>query len=812
MDTQNQIIKVIDVEPKLVLVKDSDRKEHKIDAKCFKGNYPFIGSCYKGKLLNDSDNRLGEFWKVTLKSLASITPFEKIKSKNEEIKLKLNLIYYLNSGCIDLDYYNNFLSELSKLGYNVSNLKLLPSYIIEKTGLSNLFDIINKSSEQNVDQLKVSLKSFFKKKSGESWKIIMKEIKRVYSFDEETNIITENFFHKYITNLTEFSKESSKIKIYIDEAWVSNTNKGLICGLVWDGDSINNKLLPTRNTHNDNTKALENDPKLLLNCNKALPFILSFDENNYTELFTKAIKFILGWLLPQNGNACEVTINAEYYTDITGEYPINTDKTKEFQKLFKELQTKTKHRYQRWIIKKVKWVDKNYEYVPYGDLFGYIGKRNTDISKKYFEYHNLSNVYRVIDFSNDYWNLLNLIDQENFNAKNYLEFIKLNNNNVFTQKLTKNIDNYINNNKDAIKQIIEEAEKCFSNKRVSVKKQEEIVRLINNHITVPNIDKTSDTRSRFTWYSQLIKNANNHGEPIKIYDYLKIYNELKEIVIENDRELVAKSDLNITVALNDFFDFETAYNFAKKNKEDPSFRYLSLFNRAKILSSYAQTLSIKKEYIKADEYYNEAISLMDKSDIETNFKKENYNQILSYKIINAFDGNLNNKEEDFNKLFGKPEEAYFNLKDNKITNSYHIYLLLRIAYFSKSYRIHYKGIQNDDKLDLSPYHPCELIYLYLALLSNSKNLFNLLTKSVSICNQDNQGATMKFIGYTINIVSEMLGAKVLKISNDTIQKYLNEDMTPALTFFNDMIEIKESSKPRDKKIQKILECLPFYYH
>ena len=354
MDNQKQKIEVIDVEPKIVIAKDSYEQLHRINAKCFKDKYPFIGSCYEGKFINDSNNHIGESWKVTLKTSASITPFEEIKSKNEEIKLKLNIIYYLNSGCIDLNYYNNFLSELNKLGYNVSNLRLLPSYKIEKTGLSNLFDIINKSSEQNLEQLKVSLKSFFKKKSGEGWEIIMKEINRVYSLDKEKNLITENFFQKHITNLTDFSKESSKIKIYIDEAWIINTNKGFICGLVWDGNSINEKLLPTRRTHKDNPKALENDPKPLLNCNKALPFILSFDENNYTDLFTKAIKFILGWLLPQEGNACEVTINAEYLTDITGEYPINTDKTKEFQKLFKELQNKTKHRYQRWIIKKLR--------------------------------------------------------------------------------------------------------------------------------------------------------------------------------------------------------------------------------------------------------------------------------------------------------------------------------------------------------------------------------------------------------------------------------------------------------------------------
>ena len=810
---QDQTIEVVKVAPRFVVVKDRLGEEHFVKSKSFTGHFPVIGCIYTCKSVRKlkNTNKI-ELSGVTLKKTVSITPINQIKNIDEEIKLKLNLIYYLVSNYIDIEIYNNIVSNLSILGYEVDKIRLLPCYNTEKTGLSNLYNIFAENTGNHKIQLKTNLDSFFKRKSGKSWEMIMEDINRIYLFDKKANLKEAKCFQEHIINLTDFSKTSSKIKIFIDEAWIINSNKGFICGLVWDGDSIDENLLPKRLTHADKPDKLEKDPKLLLNCKKALPFILSFDENNYSELFTKAVKFILGWLLPQSGSACEVTINAEYYSNNTGEYPINTDKTKEYQKLFKELQTKSKFRYQRWIIKEVKWVDKNYEYVPWGDLLGYIGKCDTEISKKYYNYHNFNKVYGITNISNDYLNALNKIDQEDFYAKNYIELIKISNTDAFTNKLLTFINNYIASNDNAIIQIIQEVDKYFSNKKVSVKKQEEIIRLINNHITIKDIDKKTDSRSRLTWYTKLIKNANNHGESQLANNYLTKYNKLKKEVIENDRELVANSDLNITVFFNDSFDFESAKMFAENQKSDPSYRYLSLLTRSKISSSYAQTLSLIHNYQKAEEIYSEAIDYLKASDTKDQEKNNNLTKILTYRIINAFDGNLSNKNKIFNELFKNPQEAYNNLKNNKLTEPYLIYALLRIAYFHSDFRFYYKGLPNEEDINSTLYHPWELIYLYDALLSNDKTKTHKLNKSISICNQDNQGSTMKFIGYTINMISELLGVKVININSENIKEYLNENLTPALEYFNKILEIKGSNKPKDKKIHMILEGLPFYYH
>lgn len=744
----------------------------------------------------------------SLKMLNNNIP-QKNLSPIKELLLKLRIVIDYFEKNYSLIAINKAIDILNKNGYKTDNLREIIKKNIAKSGLAILYDIVKK--EVNNSGFIDKINQFFARHDSD-WTLLKKEIFDVLKLSDDSGLA-----HTSKTNLiefTEFSKNSSEIKIYLDESWPKDSDEGIIAGIVWDGSRIDTNLLKTRDTHTSTISYLQQDPIMLNKCQKAFPFILRSKEKDYKNLLTRSLKFLLGWLLPQEGYPCEVSVYMEAYTSKGNQFGPNTDWTDFFETIMYDAKNTNKNRYQRWKIKEARCVAKDFEYVAWGDLLAYFGLENTEEVRELIKTHKIDewigNVYI------DSWLEQKLLeaDSEKFNPESYIDLlINGENSKPIVNYLKKYFSKKIEQDENLASELINALDRYFSEKNKNVEFLEKVLNAIEANIS--NLAATAYARKRLKWLVFLIKDANHHGNIAKTQLLLADYNRTKKMVIENDRELVMQSDLAILVHFNDNFDFDTALMFAKDLINSPAFPYLSLFTRAKISSSYAQALSLNQKYSEAETFFNNAIDFLSRSDLSLNIKAREIHQTSIYRLTNAFDGNLQNRNKVFSETLGNMKDNYNKLALGEIDNIYDIHLLVKLAYFNEELRKYYSGVNETSYVfSRTSFHPWQFIYLYMALLTDSpqdKNRY--LVKSMSICNQRNQGATMKFIGFIIKLISLIMFDKDLQPSlQEAMTMYATENIQQGEGILKKAIDIYNGNSDKKEKIVSILKLLPFNYH
>ena len=772
--------------------------------------YPFKGSTYIYEENNQKQT-------LTLKNLE--LPHKKDSLSNEinesvlkELHLKINFLIISGYNYFSKKALNDALDKLSEINYDVNNLRMALNYDLSGNGLEKLLSLINTAIYESKETIKAQLTTFFERRNEAGWIYLKNDIFKCLGL-----VISENDdFNIFMDDITSFSLKSSSIRIYLDEAWPENSDEGIIAGIIWNGDAIDIKSLPIRQTHTNSPLYLEKDPATLLKCSKAFPFIIKTKEKIYLNLLTKVIEFILGWLLPQRGYPCEVSIFAEAFTDKSSEFYVGADLTSHFKTIISELKVNHVNRFQRWTIKQVKCVNKDFEYIAWGDLLGHFGLMNGEKVLQFYNVHKISQWLGNINL--DKWLEKKLNSLENkITANDYLDLLKNSyNRENFVTLLLKKISEHVANNEEFINDLINSINELFKNKKKKSTDIEKILLYIEENI--PNISETSYMRNRLKWFTYLIKNANNKGDTVKVGELLDDYVNVRRQVIENDRELVAQSDLAISVYYNDNFDFETANLQLKQLKSDQSFRFLSLFTRAKITSSYAQSLSILGKHKEAEMNFIEALDYLKKSDLNQRQKQIEITQTLTYRLTNAFDGKLSNKDELFCEMFINPQEAYLNLKNGIISNPYSVHLLLKIAYFDGKYRIFYRGLpyEYDDFNGSELNHPWQLIMMYSGLMYKSASDYfakRCFDTSLLICRKKDQGAVVKLIGCIIQMIASVNNLnKIRPESLKIMRQFIKKELYLGLDRFKQAIEILNSNENADIKTSKLLLLLPFNYH
>ena len=174
------------------------------------------------------------------------------------------------------------------------------------------------------------------------------------------------------------SNSGSHISIYIDETWPGTQdhayeNIGVIGGIVVPWEGVDEKRLPVVKTHLDNGSAARNAIQTMLRRSTVFPFVLPIKWDHavgaggrqYFELVQHALMLLLGWMLPQRGQPTTVDIFLEH---ISG-YMDGHDETNFISSLTQAMRLLSGgRRFANWQIRRVEWVDKEFGYVPYGDL------------------------------------------------------------------------------------------------------------------------------------------------------------------------------------------------------------------------------------------------------------------------------------------------------------------------------------------------------------------------------------------------------------------------------------------------------------
>ncbi len=561
----------------------------------------------------------------------------KMEEKEVSIITKSNFIVKLLSILINIDNiskeaYVNFLKRADNILTQNEMDILINLKKTDTSKLKKLQSLLSKINEFNFFIIKKEIFLFFEYKESKFYDLLelysdyfiekirkkyeklKKEKRRINSLHNRNKIIRTNLFKN-------FSKEINEVNIYIDEVWPdsvepenSNTlnsmNIRAIAGLIYLGKS-DYKKLPRLKTHlrkegkaeKFKYKNFSSKLKDLINCNNAIPFFMPIElpdglnvQRYYFELLQISLKILLGWVLPQEGNFVKVNVYCEHFSN----YEENTDKTEFFDGLFENL-ILTTNRFSRYIINKVVWKGKNFGYIPYADLIGYVGLQHREFTKEIAREIKLNEWDTFVPISLEIYKQLERLD--NFDTQKDIEnlfnlLINLKNS-KFSKPVFKLLKNEFIKNDDFKNNVIDVIESYYLNQNRDMDK----LRLVYRYFTL--LIKKLNTRELLYWTQIKIiliklQYANHEGNPKMIETLLNEYKKIRNDAFYDNQELILYTDLNFVVYLNDLFKFDKSMNVIKELTENFGFSFYSRENQAKALSTYGQVLALTGNYNEAN--------------------------------------------------------------------------------------------------------------------------------------------------------------------------------------------------------------------
>ena len=663
-----------------------------------------------------------------------------------------------------------------------------------------------------------------------------KETKPIDYLQQKLKRITKRANIKF-NDFTDFSADATELNIYIDEAWPCNSfsnepedkKTGVIAGIVWLGSDINTQVLPQIGTHlreelDSSALQLSITKKIetillppfqeLLNCKNAMPFIFPLkneaEMNSCKDYFTileAAIKILLGWVLPQNGQKCNVRIYPEHFSDEFAGIDHKTNKTEYFRGVLKQAGNTT-GRFSRFNIQKVEWQTKDFGYIPYGDLLGYMtlpidrsvvfkemtrGEKLAGYLPVSLNLFDVLSRLDIIEKTQDVEDIFGLID-EIYGTKIY-RFImddlkqRLDGNKELKQKLLYSLEaRYLDKDRDMGK-----LRKYFPEIMPFVESEEE--------------DAKTATKLLFT--SIRLQKANHEGNPEEIREDLKDYDEKRERALElREFESVADCELNLAVHYNDEFLFDEALKTISRNKS--YFNSFRLPTFGKFQSTLGQNMSINKQFDAADKYFCEALKSFRESEEQNKLKE--IDQTTVYRMFNLLEWKNPEYPQMFRNFFGKPADVAAKFaKENSTADQYRHHLFIR-SVFECSELAEYKQayLAESKYWEYWPQHPWQLIEFYRAMLMDDEaKSYKHLENALEICDFEAHGGIIALMGAVLAAAGiakcpskkEELKRKSLKF----IEKA--GSVAGAGKILGDLRQRLEE----DRDFDSVLEFLPFNY-
>ncbi|MGI6393656.1 MAG: KH domain-containing protein [bacterium] len=633
-------------------------------------------------------------------------------------------------------------------------------------------------------------------------------------------------------DLSHFSKNDSNITIYIDEGWPGllpnkqdRINEGIIGGIVWIGDEIDENLLPKITTHlrsEKNPEVLAEALIKLLNCEKAMPFIMPIDnkklktsaENSYFELFEASIKIILGWLLPQIGSICNVRIFAEHI----GEYIDNADETSYFKGIIKQAKEQNKGRFSRFNIEKVEWKEKNFEYIPYADLVCYFPQESGKLCNTVGRAANYKEFYGYVPLSLSLFPLLSRLNiiEETKNIDDIFKLIdSLYGTKIYSLIMKDLLSRFIKNVEIQVL-ILKSLEEKYRQKERDLQKLRRYFNAL--YPFIESLEESASNSIKLLITLLKLQKANHDGDPAKAGISEAKYIEMRNVAISKggmDLELAVECDLNLGVHYNDRFEFKKALEIHENNYNSGYFNFLSTIQRGKIYSSLGQSYSILSEYETADTFFEEAINIF--NDCEHDDKLKDIEQTTVYRLFNALEA----KDESYPQMF----KEFFKINDgtvqsfaksDSVLDQYKNHLFVRSIFENDELsELKEQYLKFEKCWQIKPFHPWQLVSFYRALMVHEQNpekAYDLILEAIEICKDVHHGETVALIGAVIGVVGT-------KLFDDETERIVREtrhlvERAKKIDGVNEIIEMLEDVLEKSEEyedIWEILELLRFNY-
>ena len=523
---------------------------------------------------------------------------------------------------------------------------------------------------------------------------------------------------------------TSHISIYIDETWPGTQDHayekiGVIGGVVVPWEGVDEKRLPVIKTHLDNGSVARNAIQTMLGRSEVFPFVfpIKWDHavgaggRQYFELVQHALMLLLGWMLPQRNQPTTVDIFLEH---ISG-YMDGHDETDFISSLTQAMRLLSGgRRFANWQIRRVEWVDKEFGYVPYGDLVC-----KTCVPRE--EQQLLARKVKVrewegfLPFSKDVFPLLRDMDTASPSglADLLISFAKVAEDTPFFRRVRKIAIDRAKSDATFRDAVISRFEECYA--------QPERDMVLLNRV-VPHFLKEFPPdlfkeRPRMQLLRILIgfQHANHNGDPDLASALTEEYHLLRPRILELDRDLCAYADLNLAVHHHDSFAFDTALSIVDGWINDPLFPALSVTNRGRMFSSRGQSLALLGRNQEADGAFARALSVFS---AEPELLAQDIAQTKTYQAMNALDHDASSAVPLIESLLGKSLIAAALDFKHVLDTPFVAHLFLKALWRMRIERsVVLDALLKNLPADLAfrKQHPYELILFYLALLTKDAN-------------------------------------------------------------------------------------------
>lgn len=557
------------------------------------------------------------------------------------------------------------------------------------------------------------------------------------------------------------SLPGNHLSIYIDETWPGTQDAaykdiGVIGGIAVAGDGWKNQILPVIRTHLRDYGRAQAITDRMRATPGVFPFVLPVKLEKspgaaYFELVQHAILLLLGWLLPHGEHDTLVDI----YLEHINQFPDGHSETDFFNVLQQAMKLLGgSKRFSRWKIRQIKWVPKQFEYVPYADLVCQTCVPLQD-QQRFAQDVKVRTWPGFLPFTPDLFPLLRDMDTASPSgfADLLIAFARTSRDTPLFKRILRQAVERAQRETPFRDAILERFEDCYE------KKDRDITLL--NRLTEPFFGAfpietfTDSPRMRLLRILLEMQRANHNGDPEAVNRLVADYKIQRQRLIAIDRELSAYADLNLIVHDHDLFLFEEGLSTANDWIEDPLFPALSIVNRGRMLSSRGQSYALLKRYEDADREFSAAISLF-KSEAEL-YKKE-IDQTRVYQCFNLLDLEPSRAIDAIETILRNSSSAAGKDPAKLLGNPFHEHLFLKLLW---TLRHNLKPTIQDylshsaDWPAVHDCHPYELILFYRTLLIydfNHNAAHNLAECIGSLFERMDYGGTLGLIHSYIRIV------------------------------------------------------------
>ena len=522
----------------------------------------------------------------------------------------------------------------------------------------------------------------------------------------------------------------SYLSIYLDETWPGTQDHayekiGVIGGIVVPWEGVDEKRLPVIKTHLDNGSAARKAIQTMLRRSTVFPFVfpIKWDHavgaggRQYFELVQHALMLLLGWMLPQRGQPTTVDVFLEH---ISG-YMDGHDETDFINSLTQAMRLLSGgRRFANWQIRRVEWVDKEFGYVPYGDLVC-----KTCVPRE--EQQLLAREVKVrewegfLPFSKDVFPLLRDMDTASPSglADLLISFAKVADDTPFFRRVRKLAIDRAKADEAVCTALISRFEECYARPDRDMALLNRVVPHFLNEFP-PDLFKE---RPRLQLLRILIgfQHANHNGDPDLATALVGRYHSLRPRILELDRDLCAYADLNLAVHHHDSFEFEKALSLVDGWINDPLFPALSVMNRGRMYSSRGQSLALLGQNQEADEAFVRALSIFS---AEPELLASDIAQTKTYQAMNALDHDAPSAVPLVEGVLGKSLIATALNLTALLEKPFAAHLFLKTLWRMLEGRsVVLDALIKNLPVDIAfrKQHPYELILFHLALLTKEVN-------------------------------------------------------------------------------------------